>query len=309
MLSARWRDWRWHTLWNDYGVRFQFGEFQLDDKLYTLAGPAGAIHVEPQVFEMLRYLIVNRDRVVSKEELLDAIWGDRFVSESALTSRVKAARRAVGDDGQAQRVIKTVHARGYHFVADVRADPGRVRRGLPRLRNSPIGRDADIASVVERLRSAPLVTITGSGGIGKTTLAVVVAERVHTDYADGVVFVDLAPVPPRADVTRAVAEAAGVEGAASETIERVADHLANRPLLAGARQLRARPRQRAAALVDRMLEPAARRTFSPPAESRSESSASTSGRSARSTRRGRRCSSSAPEPPSHACSGTRPTRR
>ena len=90
--------------------------------MYTLAGPAGPVHVEPQVFELLRYLIVNRDRVVSKEELLDAIWGDRFVSESALTSRVKAARRAVGDDGQAQRVIKTVHARGYHFVAEVRTD-------------------------------------------------------------------------------------------------------------------------------------------------------------------------------------------
>ena len=99
--------------------------------MYTLAGPAGPVHVEPQVFEMLRYLVANRDRVVSKEELLDAIWGDRFVSESALTSRVKAARRAVGDDGQAQRVIKTVHARGYHFVAEVRTDPGRIRRSAP----------------------------------------------------------------------------------------------------------------------------------------------------------------------------------
>ena len=212
-------------------MRFRFGEFQLDDKRFTLSGSAGVVHVEPQVFELLHHLIVNHDRVVSKEELLDAIWGDRFVSESALTSRVKAARRAVGDDGQAQRVIKTIHARGYQFVAEVRTDAGRIRGALPRLRNVPLGRDGDIGSVVERIRDAPLVTITGSGGIGKTTVALAVADRLQAEYADGVVFVDLSPVPPQADVTRALAEAAGVEGTASETIERLADHLANRPVL------------------------------------------------------------------------------
>ncbi|MBN2623660.1 MAG: winged helix-turn-helix domain-containing protein, partial [Acidimicrobiales bacterium] len=210
-------------------MRFRFGEYQLDDRLFTLSGPTGPVHVEPQVFELLRHLIVNHDRVVPKDELLDEIWGDRFVSESALTSRVKAARRAVGDDGQAQRVIKTVHGRGYQFVAEVRAEGARARRALPHLRNVPIGRDGDIADIAVRIRDAPLVTITGSGGIGKTTVAVAVADRVKDDYADGVVFVDLSPVPTHTDVTRAVADAAGVEGAASETIERLADHLADRP--------------------------------------------------------------------------------
>jgi non-specific serine/threonine protein kinase len=233
-------------------VRFRFGELQLDDKRFTLVGPAGPIHVEPQVFELLLHLIVNRDRVVPKEELLDAVWGDRFVSESALTSRVKAARRAVGDDGQAQRVIKTIHARGYQFVAEVLPDPGGVRRSLPRLRNVPIGRDGDIASVVERVRDAPLVTITGSGGIGKTTVGLSVADRMQAEYADGAVFVDLAPVQPQADVTRAVAEAAGLEGAASETIERVADHLANRPVLLVLDNCE-HVLGRAAELIDRML--------------------------------------------------------
>ena len=75
--------------------------------------------VEPQVFDVLRYLVEHRERVVTKEELLDNIWGDRFVSESALTSRIKDARRAVGDDGQLQQVIRTVHGRGYRFVAHV----------------------------------------------------------------------------------------------------------------------------------------------------------------------------------------------
>ena len=76
-------------------------------------------HVEPQVFDVLVYLIRHRDRVVTKAELLDNVWGDRFVSESALASRLKSARRGVGDDGASQRVIRTVFGRGYQFVAPV----------------------------------------------------------------------------------------------------------------------------------------------------------------------------------------------
>jgi predicted ATPase/DNA-binding winged helix-turn-helix (wHTH) protein len=219
--------------WHDRGVRFQFGGFELDDTRFTLSGPDGPVHVEPQVFGLLHHLLRHADRVVPKEELLDAVWGGRFVSESALTSRVKAARRAVGDDGQDQRVIGTVHARGYRLVAEVRTDagPALARRAPPRLRDRPLGRDRDIDSVIERLRAAPVVTITGPGGIGKTTIALAVADRVQADYADGVVFVDLAPVPPQAEVRRAVAEAAGITGTAAETVERVADHLADRPVL------------------------------------------------------------------------------
>ena len=71
------------------------------------------------MFDVLAYLIVNRGRVVAKEELLDVVWGNRFVSDSALTTRIKQARPAVGDDGQAQRVIKTANGRGYRFVAAV----------------------------------------------------------------------------------------------------------------------------------------------------------------------------------------------
>jgi predicted ATPase/DNA-binding winged helix-turn-helix (wHTH) protein len=234
-------------------VRFQFGEFQLDDERYTLTGSAGPVHVEPQEFELLRHLIVNRERVVSKQELFDTIWGHRFVSESALTSRLKTARRAVGDDGKAQRIIKTVHARGYQFVAEVRTDAGRIRRALPRLRNAPIGRDRDIGAVIERIQNAALVTITGSGGIGKTTVALAVADHLQGTYADGVVFVDLSAVPPHTDITRAVADAAGIEGAAAGSIESVADHLAIRPVLLVLDNCE-HVLGRAAALVDRMLE-------------------------------------------------------
>src|SRR5215210_7105104 len=73
--------------------------------------------MEPQAFDVLVYLVSHRDRVVPKDELMDAIWGGRFVTETAVTSRIKQARKAVGDDGQAQKVIRTVHGRGYRFVA------------------------------------------------------------------------------------------------------------------------------------------------------------------------------------------------
>ena len=100
-------------------MRFVFDEFELDDATFRLTSSGDVVAIEPQVFDVLVYLVNHRERVVSKEELLDNVWGDRFVSESALTSRIKSARRAVGDDGRAQRLIATVHGRGYQFVGEV----------------------------------------------------------------------------------------------------------------------------------------------------------------------------------------------
>ena len=88
---------------------YRFGDCELDDQRYELRRGGAPVHLEPQVFEVLAYLARHRDRVVPKAELLDQIWGSRFVSESALTSRLKAARRAVGDSGREQRVLGTVH--------------------------------------------------------------------------------------------------------------------------------------------------------------------------------------------------------
>lgn len=91
----------------------------LEIERFELRRDGVSVHVEPQVFDVLAYLIEHRHRVVPKTELLDNVWGDRFVSESALSSRLKSARRAVGDDGASQRVIRTVFGRGYQFVAEV----------------------------------------------------------------------------------------------------------------------------------------------------------------------------------------------
>ena len=100
-------------------MRFSFGDAVLDTARFILERGGEPQHVQPQVFDVLSHLVLNRSRVVPKTELLDTVWGDRFVSESTLTSRIKAARRAVGDDGITQSVIKTVHGRGYRWVVPV----------------------------------------------------------------------------------------------------------------------------------------------------------------------------------------------
>jgi pimeloyl-ACP methyl ester carboxylesterase/DNA-binding winged helix-turn-helix (wHTH) protein len=109
-------------------MRLEFGDVVLDTTRFELVHAGAPVHVEPQVFDVLAFLAEHRDRVVTKEELLDAIWGDQFVSESALTSRVKSVRRAVQDTGRDQRVIRTVHGRGYQFVADVVVHPPTAAR-------------------------------------------------------------------------------------------------------------------------------------------------------------------------------------
>src|SRR5215831_18519720 len=80
------------------------------------------VHVEPQVFDLLVHLIRNCNRIVTKDELFDAIWQGRIVSEATLSSRISAARRALGDSGNDQSFIRTLHKRGFRFVGDVNSD-------------------------------------------------------------------------------------------------------------------------------------------------------------------------------------------
>lgn len=93
--------------------------------------------LEPQVIEVLAMLVANAGRVVTKDELLDRVWPERYVTEAALNSRVMSARKALGDSGQKQRYIKTVHGRGYRFLGEI----GQGTRRAPYLR--PVGGSAD----------------------------------------------------------------------------------------------------------------------------------------------------------------------
>ena len=96
-----------------------FGDHRLDIERRELRRGAQRIEVEPKVFDLLVFLVRNRGRVVSKDDLLEAVWDGRIVSEFALTTRINAARRALGDDGASQRLIRTFNRKGVRFIGEV----------------------------------------------------------------------------------------------------------------------------------------------------------------------------------------------
>ncbi len=100
-------------------MRYMFGEWELDVERYELRRAGQPIKLEPQVFSVLAYLVKHRDRVLSKQELLSHLWPGQFIGDSALERCIMAARKAVGDSGGQQCMIKTFHRRGYRFVAPV----------------------------------------------------------------------------------------------------------------------------------------------------------------------------------------------
>jgi len=101
-------------------MRFVFGDHVLDPDRRELIRGSNAIAVGPQVFDLLTYLLRNRERVVTKDDLIESVWGGRIVSESTLTSHINAVRKAIGDSGEEQRLVRTIARKGYRFVGDVR---------------------------------------------------------------------------------------------------------------------------------------------------------------------------------------------
>ncbi|ETW98403.1 MAG: hypothetical protein ETSY1_18930 [Candidatus Entotheonella factor] len=98
---------------------YVFGECELDTDRYELRLAGQLCKLEPKVFDVLVYLAEHRDQVVTRQELLDNLWPDQFITDAVLSYCITNARKAVGDSGRAQHVIKTLHGRGYRFVAAV----------------------------------------------------------------------------------------------------------------------------------------------------------------------------------------------
>ncbi|HEX6257398.1 MAG TPA: AAA family ATPase [Euzebyales bacterium] len=159
-------------------MRYVFGDCEVDTSTREVRRSGEPQRVEPQVFDVLVHLIDHRDRAVSKEELLDGVWGDRFVSESTLTSRIKSARRAVGDDGREQSVIRTVRGHGYRFVGDLRVTTAvaeDTERDGTATAGTLLGRAGELAALRGELRAVlgggrGLVFVSGEPGMGKTAL-------------------------------------------------------------------------------------------------------------------------------------------
>ena len=103
-------------------MRYLFDKYSFDIERRELHRGVDAVPIAPQVFDLLEYLIRNRERVVSKDDLINAIWNGRSVSDAALTTRLNGARTAIGDSGEEQRLIKTLPRKGFRFVGPVREE-------------------------------------------------------------------------------------------------------------------------------------------------------------------------------------------
>lgn len=112
---------------------YRFGDFAVDREAWQLVRAGREVHVEPTVLKLLVYLIEHRDRLVAKDELLDTVWGDTVVSESALSKAIARLRKALGDDPSRPKYVETVHSLGYRFVGEVREaeeSAGKVSAGV-----------------------------------------------------------------------------------------------------------------------------------------------------------------------------------
>ena len=133
-----------------------FDEYELDTRAVELRRAGVAAPLEPQVYALLLLLLENRDRLVSKDEIIEKVWDGRIVSDSALASRIKTLRAALGDDGKAQRYIRTVHGQGFRFVGEART---RTAVSAP---VQPVGERADVtiaAPTADNVSARPSIAV------------------------------------------------------------------------------------------------------------------------------------------------------
>jgi predicted ATPase/DNA-binding winged helix-turn-helix (wHTH) protein len=204
------------------GRATSFGPFRLLAAQRLLLEGDTPVRLGSRAFEILAALVERAGQVVGKEELIARAWPQTFVEESNLKIQVSALRRALGDGQGDSRYVITVAGRGYSFVAPVRHEepadtalpppvaPASVHN-LPLAMPRAIGREEAVAALVSRLSRERLLTIVGPGGIGKTTVALAVAERMIADYEHGVWLVDLSPLNDPRLVPSAVATVLGLE--------------------------------------------------------------------------------------------------
>lgn len=217
-------------------ANYIFGRFHLDAVERRLTRDGEVIPLTPKAFEVLVTLLQRAGHVVTKDELMRAVWPDGFVEDVNLAYNISVLRKALADGRAEGSYIETVPKLGYRFVAPVEvletASPTRPRRGnLPAQLTRFIGREREIVDVLGLLAANRLVTLTGSGGVGKSRLGLEVAMRVEqmgtseapvaqefTFYPDGIWLVELASLSDQALVPQAVATALGLlEGVGGET--------------------------------------------------------------------------------------------
>lgn len=215
-------------------VSYRFGGFELQADERRLLDHGTPVAIGPRAFDLLVTLVGRAGHLLSKDELLERVWPKAVVEEAALQMQVSALRKVLGRDA-----IVTVTGRGYRFalpVVSAGTEPAAPsvapRHNLPQPLTSFIGREKQISELKGLLGSARLLTLTGSGGCGKTRLAMQLAADLTGAYADGIWLVELAALVDPALVPQAVAQVFALkEKAGQDPIRTIAEHLRSRHLL------------------------------------------------------------------------------
>lgn len=219
---------------------YEFGEFRLVPDRQALLRAGQPVRVGGRAFDILSLLVQRAGGLVSRAEIEAYVWPDTFVHESNLKVHVSALRRALRVASDDPDVILNIPGRGYCFTLPVTVE-GRARassRRWPRAGESPshprasiIGRDDEIAAVVQAISQHPLVTIVGAGGVGKTTVALAAAARRSGQHDAAPCFVDLSAVDDPQLVAHAIAGALGVRVDLNDLLGGIGDHLRATPRL------------------------------------------------------------------------------
>src|SRR6202045_3420789 len=200
------------------GERLKFGEFELAPVARALWRGGDQIRLGTRALDILIALASRPGQILSKDDLTQLVWRGAFVDETALRVGISAVRKALGNAGD--RYIATVPGRGYCFVHDVETtaakpapEPPHFKRlspqRLPAQIARVVGRDDVVAALAAEVTRRRLLSLVGPGGIGKTTVAIAVADRLHTGF-DAVTFVDLAPIENGTQMAAAAAARLGL---------------------------------------------------------------------------------------------------
>jgi predicted ATPase len=199
-----------------------FGPFCLRPAAHLLLEANAPVHIGVRALDLLMVLVERAGDIVTKDELFSRVWPGVNVDEGNLRTQMALVRKALRDGQSGARYVMTVPGRGYRFVAPLsttetsepvkrRASPVESASGLPARLTRLIGRTDAVSDIVGRLNKHRFVTILGPGGIGKTSVALAVAEQAATSYDDGVCVVDCAPLLGTSLVARKLASTLGLE--------------------------------------------------------------------------------------------------
>jgi predicted ATPase/DNA-binding winged helix-turn-helix (wHTH) protein len=214
-------------------VSYRFGRFELQPEERQLFADGVPVRVGPHAFDLLDALLERAGQLVTKTQLLARVWPRAVIEDNTLQAHISALRKVLGANA-----ILTVSGRGYRLVPEVaRIDGSRTtdlparKHNLPNRLTSFIGRDNVVETLVASLSERRLVSVVGIGGIGKTSVALRVAESIGPKFRDGTVLVELGPLVDPREVVRAVASSLGITTSSIDSIESIVSALRSSQIL------------------------------------------------------------------------------